>query len=152
MRPRPFLAASLLVLFFAGCTTLPEIRRGAPFEEPAGTATIKGSEESSALLDNFTAYISAVDDQLVPAGRQGWNTPLELKAGRRIVTVEFQRGVFRAQARLELLAGAHAGYQLKYATDAQLFGKNSFCDFWIVDSATDQPVTAVKRAAVAKVN
>jgi len=152
MRPRPLPAACLLVLFFAGCTTLPEIRSGAPFEEPAGTAVIKGSEESSALLDNFTAYVSAVDDQVVPAGRQGWNTPLELKAGRRILTVEFRRGVFSAQARLELLAAAHASYQLKYTTDAQLFGRNSFCDFWIVDAATAQTVTAVKRAAVEKAN
>jgi hypothetical protein len=150
MRPRQLLAASLLVLFSAGCTTLPEIRRGAPFEEPAGQATIKGSEESSALLDNFTAYISAVDDRLVPAGRAGWNTPLELKAGRRILSVEFKRGVFSAKAKLELLAAAHAGYQLEYKTDAQLFGKNSFCDFWVVDAATGQAVTAVIRAAVEK--
>ncbi|MDI1320217.1 MAG: hypothetical protein PSW75_08500 [bacterium] len=143
MHPRLLLAASLLVLLVAGCATAPVI-------EPPGTATIRGSEDSSALFDNFTAFIAAVDGQPVAAGRAGWNTPVELKAGHRILTVEFKRGVFSAKAQLELQAVAHASYQLKYATDAQLFGKNSFCDFWITDLATSQPLTGVVKAPVVK--
>jgi hypothetical protein len=154
MRPRLLPFACLAVLIMSGCTTAPQgttaVPPAMPVAEPVAPATIRGAEESSALLDNFTAFISAVDGQAVAAGRAGWDTPIELKAGRHALTVEFRRGVFSATALLEVEAAAKANYQLRYTTDAQLFGKNSFCDFWIVDLATDQPVTGVKKAAVVK--
>ena len=143
MRLRQLPAVCLIVLIFSGCTL-------APVGQIAVPATLKGSEESSALLDNFTAFISAVDGQPVAAGRSGWNTPLELKPGHHVLTVEFKRGVFSAKTQLELLATARTSYQLRYATDAQLFGHNSFCDFWITDLATGRPVTGIKKAAVVK--
>jgi len=152
MRPRLLITACLAALLFSGCTTVPAAGPAAPVSAPAAPATIKGSEESSALFDNFTAFIAAVDGQPVAAGRAGWDTPLEVKPGRHVLTGAFKRGVFSATAQLELLAVAHANYQLKYTTDAQLFGKNSFCDFWIADLATGQPVTAVTKAAVVKGN
>ena len=154
MRLRHLLAASLLLLVFSGCVTGPQTtsatRSTGPAEAPAAPATIRGSEESSALLDNFTAFISAVDGQPIAAGRSGWNTPLGLKPGHHVLTVEFKRGVFAARAQLELMAAPKASYRLRYATDAQLFGHNSFCDFWITDLATGQPVTGIKEAAVVK--
>ena len=152
MRPRHLLAASLLALIFSGCATTPQPGPAVtvPVEAPALLAPIKGSEASSTLLDNFTAFISAVDGQPVAAGREGWNTPIELKPGHHVLGVGFKRGVFTAQAKLELLADARTNYQLKYATDAQLFGHNSFCDFWIVNLGTDQPVTGIKKATVTK--
>lgn len=113
-------------------------------------ATIKGSEESSVMLDNFTAFIVAVDRKPVAAGRAGWNTPLELKAGRRELTVEFRRGVFSARTQLVMQAAANASYELKFTTDAELFGKNSFCDFWVVNLTTGQPITGVMKAAIVK--
>ena len=143
MRLRHLLAASLLLLIFPGCTTAPQTT-------PVLPATIRGTEESSALLDNFTAFISAVDGQPVAAGRAGWSTPIGLKPGHHILTVEFKRGVFAARTQLELMAAPKASYRLRYATDAQLFGHNSFCDFWITDLATGQPVTGIKEAAVVK--
>jgi hypothetical protein len=147
MRPRLLPVVSLLVLILSGCSTLPS---GAPVAGTAVPATLVGSEEKSAMLDNFTAFISAVDGRDVAAGRTGWNTPVELKAGRHVLAVEFRRGVFSARAQLEVVVAAKAAYQLKFNTDAQLFGKNSFCDFWIVDLATNQPVTATIKAAVVK--
>ena len=102
------------------------------------------------MLDNFTAFISAVDHHPVAAGRVGWNTPLELKAGRRELTVEFRRGVFSARTLLEVDVKPDASYELRFTSDAELFGKNSYCDFWIVDLATDQPVTGVMKASVVK--
>ncbi len=147
MRLRLLSAVCLVALVLSGCTSLPQ---GAPVTEPAGPATIRGSEESSTLLDNFTAFISAVDGQAVAAGRAGWDTPIELKAGRHVLTVEFKRGVFSAQTQVEVVAVAKANYRLKYTTDARLFGKNSFCDFWIVDLATNRTVTETKKAAVVK--
>lgn len=103
-------------------------------------ASITGSEEASTMLDNFTVFVTAVDGVPVTAGRDGWNTPLTLKAGRHRLTVGFIRGVFSATADLELTAVSKASYQVRYATDAELFGKNSYCEFWIVDTATNQPV------------
>jgi len=111
---------------------------------------IKGSEESSLLLDDFTTFVAAIDGVPVVAGRKGWSTPLELKAGRRILAVAFVRGVFSAQADLELEAVADARYELRFTTDAQLFGHNSFCDFWVVDLGTGQTVSPVTKASVKK--
>ncbi|MDI1250543.1 MAG: hypothetical protein PSV13_16905 [Lacunisphaera sp.] len=162
MRPRLLLAVSFLAFAFSGCTTTQTSPRSTPptvpttgpvapaVVVPIGTATIKGSEESSVMLDNFTAFISAVDHHPVAAGRDGWNAPLELKAGRHELTVEFKRGVFSARTQLVVEVVAHANYQLRFTSDAELFGKNSFCDFWIVDLATDQPVTGVMKASVVK--
>jgi len=163
MRPRLLIVLSLLALVLSGCTTTstntpqtaaptaPATGPVAPVvAEPVGIATIKGSEESSALLDNYTAFISAVDAKPVAAGREGWATPIELKAGRHQLTVEFRRGVFSARTLLEVDVKAGANYQLKFTSDTELFGKNSYCDFWVVDLATDKPVTGVMKAPVAK--
>jgi len=113
-------------------------------------ATIRGSQETSILLDNYTAFIIAVDGRKVAAGRNGWDSVIEIKVGRHILEVEFNRGVFFARTKLELDATAKVNYELKYTTDAELFGHNSYCDFWIVDRATDQAVTAIKKASVEK--
>ncbi len=113
-------------------------------------ARIQGFEESSTLLDNFTAFVSAIDGQVIAAGRKGWATPLAIKAGRRMLAVEFNRGVFYARASLELEAEADATYEVRFTTDAQLFGHNSYCDFWIVDTRANKIVTPVRRTRVNK--
>lgn len=115
-------------------------------------ATITGSEESSLLLDDSTAFVAAVDGVPVAAGRKGWGSPLEIAAGRRTLTVAFLRGVFSARADLELAAAANARYELRFTTDARLFGHNSFCDFWIVDLDTGRALSPVTKASVKKSN
>ena len=102
------------------------------------------------LLDNFTAYIATVDGEPVPAGRKGWATPLEIKAGHRTLAVEFVRGVFTSRAELSLEAAPDASYEVRFTTDAQLFGHNSFCDFWIVDLGTGEKATAVTKSPVTR--
>lgn len=101
-------------------------------------ATILGSEETSAMFDNFTAYVRAVDGQVVAYDRNGWNTPVTVKSGARRVRVVFVRGVFSAQTEVTFTARPGAAYQLKFATDAQIFGKNSYCEFWIEDIKSGQ--------------
>ena len=156
MRQKLFPACCLAALFLAGCNTTPQPAMPAPATPlapppaPVGHAHIRGSEQSSMLLDNFTAFVAAVDGQPVAAGRKGWNIPLEITAGQRRLTVEFIRGVFTAQTELELDAVPNANYQLQYATDAELFGHNSYCDFWIVNLATGRTSGAVKKAQVIK--
>jgi len=129
----------------------------APAPKPAPVvvakpASIVGSEETSTMFDNFTAYVTAIDGQLVDAGRAGWNTPLTLPAGPRRVAVAFMRGVFAAQADISFNARPEAAYRLKFATDAQIFGKSSYCEFWIVDTATDEKVAEPTRVPLKKVD
>lgn len=161
------LIASLLLL--AGCVTIPDpVKPGAPVTavSPATPpsapvvaptpvvevkpATLTGSEESSTMFDNLTAYVAAVDGKTVAGGREGWKTPLTLAAGPHVLTVEFTRGVFFARAGLQFTARSEGVYQLKFATDAEVFGKNSYCEFWIVDTATGQRVTAPLRMPLTK--
>lgn len=102
------------------------------------------------LLDNFTAYVAAIDGQPTSEGRKGWAGPIEIRAGRRVLTAEFVRGVFTSRAELAFEAAPDANYEVRFTTDAQLFGHNSFCDFWIVDLATGLKVTAVTKAPVTR--
>jgi hypothetical protein len=130
--------------------------KSAPALKPAPVAvakpaSIKGSEESSTMFDNFTAYVAAIDGQAVAAGRTGWNVPLSLPAGPRRLKVAFIRGVFTAQADIQFQARPEAAYQLKFATDAQIFGKSSYCEFSIVDAATGEKVLAPTRVPLVKI-
>ena len=163
-------ALAALLLLLSGCSTpaepspstgqpspvtgtSPATPAPAPKSVPvvvAKPAAITGSEESSTMFDNFTAYIAAIDGQPVAAGRTGWNTPLPLPAGPRRLTVAFIRGVFTAQTDVQFQARAEAAYQLKFATDAQIFGKSSYCEFWIVDTATGEKVLAPTRVPLTK--
>ena len=103
------------------------------------------------MLDNFTAYVTAIDGVPVTGGRQGWETAVTLKAGPRRVSVGFIRGVFTAQAVVDFVAVSQAAYQIRFATDAELFGKNSYCEFWIVDTATDQPASPRVRCGLTRI-
>lgn len=103
------------------------------------------------MLDNFTAFVMAIDGVRLTRGREGWNAPLPLKAGQRHLTLAFNRGVFVAQAEILFTAVSETAYQVKFATDAQLFGKNSFCEFWIVDAASGEPVSARVRAPLSRI-
>jgi hypothetical protein len=168
MSPRTLLCPALLAaLAFAGCSTpttpRPEATPAAPATAaarpvtpppaPADTrpATIKGSEESSTLLDNFTAFIRSIDGQPVAAGRKGWNEPLSLPPGPHRLGVEFIRGSFFARTELTFEARPAAAYEVRQANDAQVYGGHTFCEFWIVDLATGEKVAAPKRVALDKV-
>jgi hypothetical protein len=116
----------------------------------AKPAAITGSEESSTMFDNFTAYVAAVDGRPVAAGRAGWNSPLGLLPGQHRLTVTFIRGAFTAQTDLQIRARSGANYQLKFATDAQIFGKSSYCEFSIVETATGENALAPTRVPLTK--
>jgi len=103
------------------------------------------------LFDNFTAFITAVDGKKITAGRNGWNLPVEIETGHRTFSVEFNRGVFRAKGRVEIDAAANAHYELKFATDAQLFGNNSYCNFWVVDAGSGKTVSLISKDSVEKI-
>lgn len=163
--PLRYLSALLTVLVLAGCSTptsspasagpAPAIA-AAPAIAPAPAAdltpaTIRGSEETSTLLDNFTAFITALDDQPIGSGRKGWNQPITFVPGKRRFAVEFIRGTFYARTELVLDAKPGAAYELRHASDAQVYGEHTYCEFWIVDLATGEKVTPAKRTGLGKV-
>jgi hypothetical protein len=114
-------------------------------------ARIVGTQESSILFDNFTAFITAIDGRKIAVGRDGWNVPLEIETGHRTLNVEFNRGVFLAKGRLEFDAVANAHYELKFKTDAEVFGNNSYCNFWVIDTATGKTVSMISKDSVEKI-
>jgi hypothetical protein len=165
MSQRPLPAPAVLVLLLlTACTTTAPTPAGpaAPATGSAPTppaaavvtdtrpATIKGSEETSTLLDNFTAFITAVDGEKIAAGRKGLNQPVSLPPGRRKLAVEFIRGAFFARTELTLEAKPGAAYELRHASDAQVYGEHTFCEFWIIDLATGEKAAAPKRVELGK--
>ena len=167
LRPLPAPAVLALLLLTACTTTTPppagsSAGPAAPATGSAPTppaaavvtdtrpATITGSEETSALLDNFTAFITAVDGEKFAAGRKGWNQPVSLTPGRHKLAVEFIRGAFFARTELTLEAKPGAAYELRHTSDAQVYGEHTFCEFWIVDLATGEKVTPARRTGLGK--
>src|SRR5687768_7587978 len=73
--PPPTAAATAPVM--APATPPATVAPPAPVVE-AKPATITGSEEGSTMFDNLTAYVAEVDGHAVPAGRQGWKSPLSI--------------------------------------------------------------------------
>jgi hypothetical protein len=162
----PALLVALVVLLLAGCNTtaptpspaaqpeptVPAMRPVTPPPVPVDTrpATIKGSEESSTLLDNFTAFVRSVDGQPVSAGRKGWSVPIELKPGPHRIGVEFVRGSFFARAELALEAQPAAAYELRETNDAQVYGQHSFCEFSVIELKTGRQAVPPKRVALEK--
>lgn len=161
-----FCVVFLTGLLLAGCTTPTSSPASAPpLANPAAAvpaivtipaadltpATIVGSEETSTLLDNFTAFITALDDQPIGSGRKGWNQPITFVPGKRRLAVEFIRGTFYARTELVLEAKPGAAYELRHTSDAQVYGEHTFCEFWIVDLATGEKVTPAKRTGLGKV-
>ena len=163
-------ALAAMILLLAGCATsggpdttpaTPAAPTGpaapvhAPKPMPAAPvvelkpATITGSEETSTMFDNFTAYIAMIDGQAI-GERNGWSRPLALKPGLRRLKVAFIRGVFFAQADVQINARPEAVYQLKFDTDAHVFGKNTYCEFWIEDTATGEKVLAPTRVPLSR--
>lgn len=100
------------MLVLGGCASTPQIPPELQYAPPSvasGTlATIQGSQENSTFLDDFTAFVIAVDGKRVMAGRKGWSSALPILPGNRNITVAFQRGVFNAQADLALAAASDA--------------------------------------------
>ena len=152
--PRLFTRILVIALTFivAGCATEPTpIPLELQYQQPsssASSATIIGSQENSSWADDFTAFVIAVDGKRVMAGRKGWNKPLHLSPGNHHLDVEFNRGVFVANAKLDLTAHAGGTYELKYSTDVAFNGANTYCDFWVVDTTTGKSVTDIVRGPV----
>ncbi|MES1167575.1 MAG: hypothetical protein ABUL61_00255, partial [Oleiharenicola lentus] len=64
--------------------------------------------------------------------------------------VGFIRGVFFATADVQIHARSGARYMLKFDSDAHVFGKNSYCEFWIEDTVTGEKVLNPTRVPLSR--
>jgi hypothetical protein len=139
----------ILIVLSGGCATTPqpipaELQYVPPAGQEGSLATLIGSKQQGALPnDELMAYVLAVDGKRVMSGLRGWNTALPIKPGQRSVTVAFQGGAFHTQVDLQMQAAAGGNYKVQFSTDVQTFGANTFCDLWIIDTATQKPVSGV---------
>lgn len=145
----------LLCLLIAGtitgCVTTPNVPPELQYSPPSpgsSTATIKGSQHPSVILDNFTAYVFAIDGKRLMSGRKGWNTPVTIASGQRTVAVEFQRGDYKGRTEISFNAMPRVAYEVRFDSDVQVYGANSYADFWIVNLSSGKAVTGIKRAAI----
>ncbi|MBS0425110.1 MAG: hypothetical protein JSR71_11965 [Proteobacteria bacterium] len=142
-----FLLISIVLL--SGCTTTPqpipaELQYVPPAGQEGSLANLIGSKQKGALPDDErTAYVLAVDGKRVMSGQRGWNSALPIQPGQRSVTVAFQGGAFHTQVDLQMQAVAGGSYQIQFSTDVQLFGANTYCDLWIIDTATQKPASGI---------
>jgi len=143
------------IILLNGCFApqpLTHIPQDLQYVVPAGQknslATLVGSNEKSTPIDDFTVYILAVDGKRVISGRENWGTALPIQPGLRTITVAFMRNPLNAQADLQLQAIAGGKYQIQFSTDAYFFGADTYCDFWIIDIATQKPVTGIMRGTI----
>jgi hypothetical protein len=109
---------------------------------------IVGSQENMALLDDFTAFVIGVDGKRVMVGRKGWNVPLALMPGNRRLVLEFNHGIFVSNAVMNVPVTLGDSLELRYSTDVAVYGKNSYCDFWVIDSKSGKVVTDIVRGTV----
>ena len=126
----------------------PELQYVVPAGQENSLATLVGSNEKSTPIDDFTVYVLAVDGKRVISGLENWDTALPIQPGLRTITVAFMRDPLNAQADLQLQAVAGGKYQIQSSTDAYFFGADTYCDFWIIDIATQKPVTGIKRGTL----
>jgi hypothetical protein len=139
----------ITIVFLSGCTTTPqpiptELQYVVPDGQKDSLATLIGLKQKGALPDDErTAYVLAIDGKRVMSGHRGWNTALPIQPGQRSITVAFQGGSFHTQVDLQMLAVAGGNYQIQFSTDVQLFGANTYCDLWIINIATQKPVSGI---------
>jgi hypothetical protein len=143
--------ACLIALVTTGCATTPRIPASLQYSPPpagSGTASIRGSEKPSTFFDNFTVYVVSIDGKRVMAGRKGWKVPLIITTGHHTLTAEFNRGDYRARTDIDFNAAAGVDYEVGFDSDVKIYGSNSYVDFWVANTATNKPVTGVKRGSV----
>lgn len=119
------------------------------------TATIIGNLEPryTRLVGDRIIYIIDIDGKRVTKERKEsysatWDTVYPITKGAHTMTVSYRiGGHYTVPAKITFDAKANHNYQLGFVTDigTEWFSKNSFVDFWVMDKATQQPVSDVVR-------
>ena len=142
-----FIAAGLFAVL-AGCATVSVPAEDVYHAPAAGVpvATLRGSsiKEDGLFGSEHRGFVSMVDLKTVPDAADHWDAPITLAAGKRSITAEYHYSNFMTRAYVPFEAKAGGKYQLmiKHTRDTAGDGR-MYNDFWIVDLATDQPVTPI---------
>ncbi len=144
----------ITIILLSGCAASPrpipsELQYIPPTGQENSLATLIGFKDKNMLHDELIVYVLSVDGKRVMSGVQGWNTRLPIEPGLRNVTVAFHSGTFNTQTDLQLQAVAGGNYQIQFSTDVQFAGANTYCDFWIIDIATQKPDTGIGCGGIA---
>jgi hypothetical protein len=153
--PTRFLFAAIAVAaLLGGCATSYEPVPGRdyfpPAPGPAPLASIAGSQvkDGSAFSDAHTGFVSMIDGLFVVGARDRWNQPVSLTPGNHDITAEYRFSNFLARASLKLAARAGTAYRLVIGHGTEPANGRAYCEFWIADTATGNPVTPVQRRPV----
>lgn len=142
----------LVCLGLSGCNTT-AVSEDQLYVPPAGPglARIIGSQQQDSGLfgARHVAYVLLVNGKFVRDADENWNQPTALNPGQQDLAVEYRSSIFRSRAVFTLEAKAGARYVLR-ATPILSADDRRMCDFVIVDEATGEPVTPVKRTNVAE--
>ncbi|WP_218690198.1 hypothetical protein [Psychrobacter sp. BF1] len=153
------LIAALLIL--TGCMSLKntkDLPAELLYQPPVlgQTATIMGSSEPGymSLVGDRIAYIMEINGKRVPKERKEdysatWDTIYPIATGEHTMTISYRiGGHYAVPSKIIFDAEANRNYQLNFVTDigTEWFSKNSYVDFWVMDKATQQPVSDVMRS------
>lgn len=152
----------IVVMLLGGCATPqpitpPEHQYIAPDDQENSLATLVGSQEEVTLFRNSMAFVVLVDDKHVMSARKitwkNWDSVVPIRPGLRNVRVMFvSAGLYNTYTDFQFQAVAGGKYQVRFSSDvgymAQYVGGNTYCDFWIIDVATQEPVTGIRRGRI----
>ena len=148
------LAALVLIITATGCVTDDSASVSAVYQAPVlnqvEVAYLKGTKikGSGLFAAEHSGFVLMVDRTFVKEAQGGWNRSIALSPGWHEISCKYQSSVFSSRAVFNIEAQAGITYELKIAPGMEGEDERRYCDFSIVDAATGNPLTAVKRCAV----
>lgn len=153
---RIFFAA--LAMLLAGCrtTTVGPTPRSLRHDEPnvqnEPFALIKGYAPPGALYDALyapsTGFIFAVNNRIVNNAADRWNVSVPVKPGKQTVSIQVVRSNRYARGEVVLDVVPFKDYGIRFTTDMGERGGNTFCDMWIIETATGTVASTHTRVGV----
>jgi|ERR1035437_137171 hypothetical protein len=143
-----FLAIGVTALL-SGCESISASASNEYYKPPAAArtdlASLQGCQTSSKqpFDEAEMAYVALIDSMSVSDPKGTCSQPIALIPGPHTINVDYQYANFNARTNLHFEAKAGAAYQLKVQRQSEGPDAPLYCDFWIVDLASSQPVTPV---------
>ena len=145
-------AAGMMALM-AGCESAGHVAAKDAYQPPptgAPAALVRGSEISEGGLfgDEHRGFVGMIDLQPIEDAARRWNEAIALTPGSHTIVAEYRYSNFMTRAYVPLEAKAGVTYQLMIRNSRNDAEGRLYNDFWIVDTSTGAPVTAVYRRQV----
>ncbi len=97
-------------------------------------------------------FVRLVEGKRVMDADKTPDSPVWIESGERFITVEHHDGNFKCTANFTFAASAGASYRIMVETDRKGALSGTYCDFWLVDVATDAKVTEVVRQPASRLS